>query len=210
MEFTDKQIHILETAERLFADKGFDGTSVREIAKEANMNLAAISYHFGSKEKLMEAIFNYRINNTWFAVRSVVDDKDMSPVRKIELLVDSVIDKISEKECFHRIMVRQQILAKDDLVTKLIAESRMRNIQLLNQIVKEGQEQNLFRKKIDTPLLIITMIGTIYQMMNTQEFYRQANQLEHMDDAAFQVHLRRVLKIHLKTLFKTILIHNEA
>ncbi|MEO7310657.1 MAG: helix-turn-helix domain-containing protein [Chitinophagaceae bacterium] len=209
MEFTDKQIHILETAEKLFADKGFEGTSVREIAKETNMNLAAISYHFGSKEKLMEAIFNYRINNTWFAVKSLVSGKGISPVKKIELLIDSVIDKISEKECFHRIMVRQQILAKDDLVSRLITESRVRNIQLLNEIVQEGQDQKLFKKKVDTPLLIITMIGTIYQMMNTQDFYRQANKLESLEDAAFQVHIRRVLKIHLKTLFKTILT-NEA
>ena len=209
MEFNDKQIQIIESAERLFADKGFDGTSVREIAKHSNVNLAMISYYFGSKEKLMEAIFNYRINNSMFAVKSVVDDKSLSPLKKIEALIDSVIDKISEKECFHRIMVRQQVVAKDDVVTKLMNESRLRNIELLNGIIREGQALKLFKKKVDTPLLIITMIGTIYQMMNTQDFYRKAHKLEAMEESAFQAHIKRVLRIHIKKLFKTIL-NNEA
>jgi len=209
MEFNDKQIQILESAERLFADKGFDGTSVREIAKDSNVNLAMISYYFGSKEKLMEAIFNYRINSSFFATKTVADDKSINPVKKIEILIDTIIDKVSEKECFHRIMVRQQVLSKDDIVTKLMNESRMRNIELINEIVKEGQALKLFKKKVDTPLLVITLIGTVYQMMNTQEFYRKVHKLEHMDEASFQAHIKRILKIHLKKLFKTIL-NNEA
>ena len=54
MKFNDKQIEILNVAERLFAEEGFDGTSVRDIAKNANVNVAMISYYFGSKEKLLD------------------------------------------------------------------------------------------------------------------------------------------------------------
>ncbi len=41
---------ILEAAERVFADKGLDGSSVRDITTAANANLAAVNYHFGSKQ----------------------------------------------------------------------------------------------------------------------------------------------------------------
>ena len=54
----DKKEQILEAAEELFAQKGFDGTSVRELGKKAGINIAMISYYFGSKEKLMEALFD--------------------------------------------------------------------------------------------------------------------------------------------------------
>jgi AcrR family transcriptional regulator len=43
---------ILKVAHKLFAEKGLDGVGVREIAKDADVNVAAINYHFGSKEAL--------------------------------------------------------------------------------------------------------------------------------------------------------------
>jgi AcrR family transcriptional regulator len=207
MDFSDKQIQILETAEKLFADQGFAGTSVREIAKEANVNLAMISYYFGSKEKLMEAIFNYRINSSWFMFKSLADDLTISPRVKMEMVVDMMVEKIIKQECFHRIMVRQQILSKDNLVTQLMNETRQRNLTLISQIVQQGQDQKIFTKKVDVPMLMITLIGTLYQFINTQESYKQFHQLQHLEPEAFQTHLKRVMKIHLKSLIKTILIH---
>jgi len=47
---------ILDAAEQQFADKGFAGTSLRAIMKNADVNMASIHYHFGSKEALIEAV----------------------------------------------------------------------------------------------------------------------------------------------------------
>lgn len=52
---------ILDVAERLFADSGFASTSLRDITAEAGVNLAAVNYHFGSKESLLVAILERRI-----------------------------------------------------------------------------------------------------------------------------------------------------
>ena len=49
---------ILSVATKLFAHKGFDAVSVREICKEANANLCLISYHFGGKQELYNAIID--------------------------------------------------------------------------------------------------------------------------------------------------------
>jgi AcrR family transcriptional regulator len=48
---------LLDAAEELFAEKGFNGTSVRDITTQANGNVAAVNYHFGGKEKLYEEVF---------------------------------------------------------------------------------------------------------------------------------------------------------
>ena len=48
---------ILTAAARLFAARGLAGVGLREITAEAGVNLAAVNYHFGSKEKLLEALF---------------------------------------------------------------------------------------------------------------------------------------------------------
>ena len=47
---------ILDVAERLFAGRGFAGTSLRSVVSEAGVNLAAVHYHFGSKEELFRAV----------------------------------------------------------------------------------------------------------------------------------------------------------
>ena len=56
----DTKNRILDAAERLFADKGFDATSLRMITAAAEVNLAAVNYHFQSKEALLQAVYARR------------------------------------------------------------------------------------------------------------------------------------------------------
>lgn len=53
---SDTKLKILEVARVLFATNGFEGTSVREIARAADVNVASLNYHFSSKEKLFHEI----------------------------------------------------------------------------------------------------------------------------------------------------------
>ena len=52
---------ILDAAERLFAERGHDNTSMRQITQAAQVNLSAVNYHFGSKDTLIEAVFQRRL-----------------------------------------------------------------------------------------------------------------------------------------------------
>lgn len=56
-----KKTLILDAAESLFAEQGFAQVSIREIAVAAKANIAAVNYHFGSKERLFEALFARRV-----------------------------------------------------------------------------------------------------------------------------------------------------
>ena len=53
---TDTKEQIISVAERLFAERGFAGTTLRNVVSEAGANLAAVHYHFGSKEDLFRAV----------------------------------------------------------------------------------------------------------------------------------------------------------
>jgi AcrR family transcriptional regulator len=57
----DTKTRILDAAEKLFGMSGFDSTSLRDITAEAAVNLAAVNYHFQSKDSLMEAVICRRI-----------------------------------------------------------------------------------------------------------------------------------------------------
>lgn len=70
---------ILSAAETLFAQRGFDGASLRELTSIAGVNLAAVNYHFGSKDKLIEQVFKRRLdalNQQRLAALSAVQQRD--------------------------------------------------------------------------------------------------------------------------------------
>ena len=56
----DTKSRILDAAEELFMEHGFEATSLRLITTAANVNLAAVNYHFGSKEELFQAVLTRR------------------------------------------------------------------------------------------------------------------------------------------------------
>jgi AcrR family transcriptional regulator len=60
-DMSDTRGRILDAAERLFAQQGYDRTSLRAITGSAGVNLAAVNYHFGSKEALLEAVIERRL-----------------------------------------------------------------------------------------------------------------------------------------------------
>ena len=56
---------ILEATERLLAEHGFESVSLRDITTAAEVNVAAVNYHFGSKEKLFEAVSQVVAEQDW-------------------------------------------------------------------------------------------------------------------------------------------------
>lgn len=62
MTLPDTKQRLLDAAEKLFADEGFHNTSLRAITGRAKVNLAAVNYHFGSKEALLDAVIERRLS----------------------------------------------------------------------------------------------------------------------------------------------------
>jgi AcrR family transcriptional regulator len=59
----DTKTRLLDTAERLFSDRGFEAVSHRDIAVAAAVNLAAVNYHFGSKDRFIRAVIKRRVDS---------------------------------------------------------------------------------------------------------------------------------------------------
>src|SRR5712664_2084310 len=58
----DTKTRILDAAELLFMEHGFEATSLRQLTSAAGVNLAAVNYHFGSKEELFQAVLTRRLD----------------------------------------------------------------------------------------------------------------------------------------------------
>ncbi|MEO5812824.1 MAG: TetR/AcrR family transcriptional regulator [Rhodanobacter sp.] len=77
---------ILGAAEVLFAQRGFDGASLRQLTAAAGVNLAAVNYHFGSKEKLVEQVFRRRLD--------ALNTRRMDALGQIEGRADTTIEDV--------------------------------------------------------------------------------------------------------------------
>lgn len=202
-DYSGKQVQILDVAERLFAEHGFEGTSVRDIAQQAGVNVAMISYYFGSKEKLLQAIFIYRSAAGRLLMEHIVADKTMHPLEKIDALVDGMVDRMLKHKTFHRVMLQSQVIAGNDEIAQLIAEVKLRNFELVNKIVAEGQQKKVFVKGVDTGMLMMTVVGTIYQATTSSVYFRSPQDPSKEEEhSAF---MKKKLKTHLKHVLKAVL-----
>ena len=82
---------ILETAERLFMDKGFALTSTTEIAREAGCNQALVHYYFRTKEKLFESIFERKAKLMLSAILEM-DDPSQPFEERLRKLIENHFD----------------------------------------------------------------------------------------------------------------------
>ncbi len=205
MAISDKHIHILKKAEQLFAEKGYDGTTVRDIAETAGVNLAMISYYFGSKEKLMESLFTERMSAMKIRVEALIENNSLTPYEKVESLIDDYVSRVMEKQSFYKIMLCEQVINKNVIVLKLLKELKLSYAKLISELIAEGQRLKIFKKDIDVMLMLNTMTGTATQFIINQEYYREFNNYKKMPAAEFNELIVSRLRTHIKNIFKAIL-----
>lgn len=204
--FIEKQIQIIIAAEQLFSEHGFSGTSVRDIAALAKVNIAMISYYFGSKEKLLEAIFEYRIGTTTIQLEHLLANKEIDPLDKINILVDHYVEKMINNTCFFKIMQNAQFASHENKdLYEIIYKSKKKNFDLISALIAEGQKSGQFRKSIDVGMMVSTLVGAANQIYNGRNYYKKLNSLEEMEEEKFHALLNKRMKLYLKNMFKATL-----
>jgi len=136
---------LLSAACEVFAENGFKNTTVRDICKRADVNVAAVNYHFGSKEKLYEAVWEY---SNRMAVQKRMDDfdlaKDASPEKRLRLFVRSLLDNILNQdrpEWDFRIVAHEMIEPTgvfDKIIDRMIRPGFLFLRELVIEILGEG------------------------------------------------------------------------
>ena len=193
----DKRAHILAVAEELFAESGFDGTSVRDIAQLANVNLAMISYYFGSKEKLLEALIEDRAGYTLGILEELSKDQTLSPWDKIDRVIEFYVDKVMNNYRFHCIMSQQYNSTRSNEIKELITNIKLRNLEQIKKVIADGQKKKVFRK-VDIEFTMASVFGTLTQITNSRSFYCRLLKVEETDDASYRKKMAPRLKTHLK------------
>eukprot|EP01136_Pigoraptor_vietnamica_P035992 Opistho-1_new@101957 len=203
-ELNDKQLEILQVAEQLFAEDGFDGTSVRDIAKKANINIAMISYYFGSKEKLLESLIINRISDMRLQLESLYNE-NISPTAKVEKLIELYISRINKNRCMYQIIHFEFSTKKRELKFEKFSEMKKENLKALEKIIKEGQDSGEFQKDINVALLSPTILGTYFHFHMNKPMYLDIFNLRTEEE--YNNYILTTLTQHIQKTIKALLVY---
>jgi AcrR family transcriptional regulator len=204
--FTDKQIQILEVAETLFAEKGFDGTSIRVIAKMAKINIAMVSYYFGSKERLLESLIIYRTSDLKYQLDTLLQE-ELEPIDKINKLIELYINRINSNRGIYRILHFEFTSKKREQNLLAFSELKKGNLKSLESIIEEGQRKGIFRKDIIIPLITPTILGTFFHFYMNKPFFE--NLLNLKTEELYNNYIKTNLTKHIQQTIKALLIYES-
>ena len=199
-KMVDKREHILDIAENLIAEFGYEGTSTRLLAKEAGVNVAMISYYFGSKEKLFEALVERRTSYTREKLTNLVKE-ETDPWLKLNKVIDLYVERILSNPKFHRILCREISLLQRSAMTENLNEILARNTRELIKIVKQGIKEKAFRE-VDPEMTIATLFGTISQISMSGTLKHLMLNRKPTDTCVIDESFKLRLKDHLKDLMR--------
>lgn len=205
-DFNDKQIEILQVTEKLFSEHGFDGTSVRDIASAANINIAMISYYFGSKEKLLEALIIYRISDMRLLIENLFKE-NLNPFEKIDRLIALYIKRINENKGMYQIIHFEISSKKREINCEAFTKVKKENLETLKNIISEGQEQGLFSKNILVELIPPTILGTYFHFQMNRPFYHEILGLTSEDE--YNNYVLNDLTKHVQRTIKALLVYEN-
>lgn len=201
-ELNDKQIQILEVAETLFAENGFDGTSIRDISKIAKINIAMISYYFGSKELLLESLILYKTAGLKEQLENLLDE-NLEPFEKINRLIELYINRINCNRGIYRILHFEFSSKKQGLDLQSFSELKKVNLKSLETIIQEGQDKGVFRKDVIIPLITPTILGTFFHFQINKPFYQDILNLKTED--SYNNYIKNDLTKHIQQTIKALL-----
>ena len=205
-DFNQKQIEIIQVAEQLFAEKGFDGTSIREISKIAKINIAMVSYYFGSKEKLLESLILFRTSDLKLKLENLYDEK-VSPLQKIEKFIAFYIEKVNSNKNMYQILNFENSTKKRVLDSAVFIAIKKGNLQTLKNIIKEGQDALVFKKNVNVELITPTILGTYFYFNMNTPFFGEIFNLESEND--FNDYVKFHLTKHIQQTVKALLIYEN-
>ncbi|RKD90652.1 TetR/AcrR family transcriptional regulator [Mangrovibacterium diazotrophicum] len=172
METKDKKLIIVEKAEELFASQGFSGTSVREIAKAADVNVAMISYYFGSKEQLLMEILRYRSDYLQTKVDDLLNSATLSWWDKMDIHIDYYVEKMRDNQHLHRIIVREVDMNSGSEMSEFILQRKKAHFDRFCDFIKQGQEAGVFATDVDLLGLYTLLPGVSKHILFNQDFMR--------------------------------------
>jgi AcrR family transcriptional regulator len=200
MEKQDKKTCILLAAEKLFSELGYEGTSTRQIAREAGANMSMINYYFGSKDGVFMEIMSKRVQDFNLQLNSI-QEENISVLEKLMLVIEQYVRRILSNISFHKMMHREMSLSQRPEMFLKLKDAMSENLMLIEGLINKGIEDGSIRQ-VDVRMLIATIMGTITNVATAPSKITAGSKLDIQIPAERDILTERLIT-YLKDLITT-------
>ena len=131
------QARILAAATQLFAEKGFDGTGIRDIEAAAKVKRGVVTYHFGNKEDVWKAMFTQAFMPYIEDIRSKKDLlRALDPDKRARMLLEGFIRASAERPYMNQLMIQENFT--DTWRSKWIIKNFLKPMRVLGEEIADG------------------------------------------------------------------------
>ena len=151
---------ILDVAESLFARKGYDGTTIKQIGGGAGLNPALIYYYFDGKEGLYKAVLQ-RFFDTVLAQGVAVLDGTVPPEDAIRRLLSLQAEWLLARPNLYRLLVREMVDHDARHAQEVMLQMAAGPFQRLCRVIEQGQRSGTFRTDLEPRFAALSTIAQV-------------------------------------------------
>jgi AcrR family transcriptional regulator len=167
----DSRVKLIDTATRLFAEKGFAEVSIRELAKEADVNSALIAYYFGGKEGLYQAVIEDYLQRIEERFAKVVMSH-LSPIDKLTQFLNNLVT-IHREMPYLRKFLSREFIKPTPVIENAIKKYISRFYNMAFGILEEAVDQGAIRTDLELQFMPIAAAGMIHFYFMAEPIIKQ-------------------------------------
>ncbi len=138
----DTPMRLIQAGRELFPKLGYSGCSVRALTRKASVNLGAVTYHFGSKRQLYEAVLASFAEPLRARIAQAAAGQG-APLERIERVVRAFFQYLLEEPDMPRILLHQ--LASERPIPEVAKRALQANHRTVTELIREGQRDGSIR-----------------------------------------------------------------
>jgi AcrR family transcriptional regulator len=169
----DTRQALLDAATRLFAQRGFDGTSVREIADEAGVNLAMVSYHFSGKEGLYAACIEPYGRSELEVARTLLTSENarQGSQKFRETLLRFAVEQanLRVRQPDVSIIVSRECDGGISIAENLFRDTFLQTVNLIRDFFESGRKSGIIQPHVEPLYVAGLLYGAITQVLRTSK-----------------------------------------
>ncbi len=151
---------ILCYAEKLFTEKGYSNTSIRDVCRAANANIALVNYYFNSKEELYKELIKTKTEPMLKRLKEISENDLISSKDKFSALFD-VYEEFYEKNQNLPPLIAREIVTNTEISRWFHKNIIAKELRLIKKIFEDAQREGIITDRYDPVTLMNFSMGAI-------------------------------------------------